>query len=54
VPSGDGPLAERVRDFAAACGWEPEVAAEVEELAPVTMDEVLALRRYDPERLFLA
>jgi len=30
------------------------VARRVEELAPVGADEVLALRRYDPERLFLS
>jgi hypothetical protein len=30
------------------------VAAEVSELDAVTTDEVLALRRFDPERLFLS
>jgi acyl CoA:acetate/3-ketoacid CoA transferase alpha subunit/acyl CoA:acetate/3-ketoacid CoA transferase beta subunit len=54
VPAGPGPVASRVRALAGACGWEVEVAAEVEELDPVTTDEVLALRRYDPERLFLS
>ena len=49
----DGPLAERVRAMVAACGWEPEVAATVEELDPVTEAEVLALREFDRERLFL-
>jgi hypothetical protein len=38
----------------AACGWEVEPVRQVEVLDPVTTDEVLALRRYDPERLFLA
>ena len=54
VAAGDGPLDERVRGMAAACGWDVTVAREVAELAPVQTDEVLALRRYDPERLFLA
>jgi acyl CoA:acetate/3-ketoacid CoA transferase alpha subunit/acyl CoA:acetate/3-ketoacid CoA transferase beta subunit len=54
VPSGPGPVAERVRSLAAACGWDVAVAGSVSELEPVTSDEVLALRRYDPERLFLA
>jgi acyl CoA:acetate/3-ketoacid CoA transferase alpha subunit/acyl CoA:acetate/3-ketoacid CoA transferase beta subunit len=54
VPSGPGPLAERVRALAVSCGWEVEIAASVTELDPVTTDEVLALRRFDPERLFLA
>jgi len=54
VPSGPGPVAERVRALAGGCGWDVDVAASVSELDPVTTDEVLALRRYDPERLFLA
>jgi acyl CoA:acetate/3-ketoacid CoA transferase alpha subunit/acyl CoA:acetate/3-ketoacid CoA transferase beta subunit len=54
VPAGDGPVAERVRALVASCGWDPEVAAEVEELAPVTEREVAALREFDRERLFLA
>jgi acyl CoA:acetate/3-ketoacid CoA transferase beta subunit len=54
VPAGDGPLADRVRALVGACGWAPEVALEVEELEPVGQREVLALREYDPERLFLS
>ena len=54
VPSGAGTLAERVRDFAASCGYEPDVAREVEDLAEVRPDEVHALREFDRERLFLA
>ncbi len=54
VPSGPGPVAERVRALDAACGWDVAVAASVSELDPVSTDEVLALRRYDPERLFLS
>ncbi len=47
-------LDQRVRDFSQACGWDVEPVRNVEELEPVTIDEVLALRRYDPERLFLS
>jgi len=54
VPAGPGPVSERVQALVAACGWDVSVAASVSELDPVIADEVLALRRYDPERLFLA
>ena len=54
VGPGEGSTAERARALAAACGWEVATARRVEELDPVTTDEVLALRRHDPERLFLA
>ena len=37
----------------ASCGWDPEVAADVSELSPVTMDEVLELREFDRRRQFL-
>ena len=53
VPAGDGSVEERVRAFAASCGYEPEVAREVEELPPVRPDEVRALRDFDRRRLFL-
>ena len=36
VPSGDGTLEERVRAFASSCGYEPDVARQVEELPAVT------------------
>jgi len=54
VCAGDDPIEDRVRAMAAACGWVVSVSRQVEELAPVSGDEVLALRRHDPERLFLA
>ncbi len=54
VPAGDGSLEDRVREMASGCGFTPLVAREVEELAPLSSEEVLSLRRYDPERLFLA
>ena len=54
VPAGDGTLEERVRAFAASCGYEPEVAREVEDLPEVSLQEVRALREFDRQRLFLA
>ena len=54
VPGGDGPLSARVQALAEVCGWDVEAVRQVEELDAVTHDEVMALRHYDPERLFLA
>ena len=54
VPAGEGGVEERVRAFAACCGYEPDVAREVEELrSAVRADEVRALRDFDRRRLFL-
>ena len=53
VPAGGGSLQERVRAFAACCGYEPEVARDLEELHPAQPDEVRALRDFDRRRLFL-
>ena len=54
VPAGEAPLSARVQALAEACGWEPAVAGDVSELVAPADHEVSALRRYDPERLFLA
>ena len=35
------------------CGWELEVADDLEELAPATPEELALLRVFDPERSFL-
>jgi len=53
VPHGDDPLDVRVKAMVDACGWPLQVERDVAELDAVRMDEVLALRRFDPERLFL-
>ena len=53
VPDGEGTVEERVRAFASSCGYEPDVAREVEVLPAVRSDEVRALREYDRRRLFL-
>lgn len=54
VAAGPEPVDRRVAELRARCGWEVPVSRTVEELPPVSPDRVLALRRYDPERLFLA
>jgi acyl CoA:acetate/3-ketoacid CoA transferase alpha subunit/acyl CoA:acetate/3-ketoacid CoA transferase beta subunit len=54
VPAGEGTIKARVQEFLDACGYTPEVARKVEQLAPVEAAEVRALRDYDRERLFLA
>jgi acyl CoA:acetate/3-ketoacid CoA transferase alpha subunit/acyl CoA:acetate/3-ketoacid CoA transferase beta subunit len=53
VPGGPTPLADRVRAFVESCGWDPDVVPDVEELEPVAQREVLALREFDRERVFL-
>lgn len=53
VVAGDTPLDQRVAQLVSRCGWDVEVSREVEELPAVSHDEVMALRRYDPQRLFL-
>jgi acyl CoA:acetate/3-ketoacid CoA transferase alpha subunit/acyl CoA:acetate/3-ketoacid CoA transferase beta subunit len=54
VPDGEGTPDERVRAFVSSCGYEPDVARQVEELSAVRPDEVRALREFDRQRLFLA
>jgi len=54
VPAGEGSVEDRVRAFASSCGYDPEVARQVEELSAVTAQEVRALREFDRQRLFLA
>jgi acyl CoA:acetate/3-ketoacid CoA transferase beta subunit len=53
IPAGEGSLADRTGAMVASCGYDVDVARSVEELAPVTMTEVGALRDYDRQRLFL-
>ncbi len=53
VPHGPGEVAGRVRALAESCGWAVAVAPTVEELDPVRPEEVLALREFDRERVFL-
>ena len=52
--AGAESIHERVKRFVSACGWDVEVAREVEELPPPADSEVLALRNYDREGLFLS
>jgi hypothetical protein len=53
VPSGEGTLAERTQALVAACGYAVEVVRDVEVLAPLQHGEVIALREFDRQRLFL-
>lgn len=53
VPAGAAPIAERARAATAACGWDLEVARDLDELPAPTAAEVHALRDYDRRRLFL-
>ena len=52
-PRRGGSVDDRVRAFASSCGYQPDVAREVEVLPAVRFDEVRALREYDRRRLFL-
>jgi acyl CoA:acetate/3-ketoacid CoA transferase alpha subunit/acyl CoA:acetate/3-ketoacid CoA transferase beta subunit len=54
VPAGERTVEDRVREFVSSCGYGPDVAREVAELDPVRTEEVMALRNYDRQRLFLA
>ena len=53
VTAGSDPVEERVKRFRASCGWDVEVSVGVQDLAPACTGDVIALRRYDPEGLFL-
>jgi acyl CoA:acetate/3-ketoacid CoA transferase beta subunit len=53
VPQGDGSIARRVEAARRACGWDLEVASEIDELPAPTPGEVEALRRWDPRGWFL-
>jgi len=53
VAGGTGSVDERVAAIAELCGWDLRVAEEIAELAPVELADVLPLRRWDPEGLFL-
>jgi len=53
VPGGDDPVAARVAEAVAACGWDLQVAPAVRELDPPTAAELGALRGWDPQGWFL-
>ena len=53
VPSGPGPLEERVRAARDRCGWDLAVPAEVRELPEVTIGDALPLRDHDRHGWFL-
>jgi acyl CoA:acetate/3-ketoacid CoA transferase beta subunit len=53
VPAGDGSITERIENARAACGWDLDVARDVQELPPPTAGEIVALRRWDSRGWFL-
>jgi len=53
VPAGPEPLEERIAAARSACGWDLAVPEVVEELAPPTPEELVALRTWDPRAWFL-
>lgn len=53
VAAGAGTVEERTAALRQACGWAVPAVPAVEELAPVEPRRLLALRRFDPDRLFL-
>jgi len=53
VAPGGGTVTDRIEAIRSLCGWELVVADVVSELEPVTHDEVMALRRWDPQGYFL-
>jgi acyl CoA:acetate/3-ketoacid CoA transferase alpha subunit/acyl CoA:acetate/3-ketoacid CoA transferase beta subunit len=54
LPAGESPINDRVQAAVSACGWELRVDRDVEQLVAPRHDEILALRRYDPEAWFLS
>jgi acyl CoA:acetate/3-ketoacid CoA transferase alpha subunit/acyl CoA:acetate/3-ketoacid CoA transferase beta subunit len=53
VPAGPEPLEARIAAAQSACGWDLGVTRPVDELAPPTREELVALRTWDPRAWFL-
>ncbi len=53
VPTGAGPIEDRVAAARAACGWDLAVASDIRENDAPTADELAALRGWDPQGWFL-
>lgn len=54
VAGGAGSVEDRVAALVGSCGWDPPVSRSVEELDPVSLAEIVALRGYDRRRQFLS
>jgi acyl CoA:acetate/3-ketoacid CoA transferase beta subunit len=54
VTEGTEPLSVRVARFRDTIGWEVALERDIEEVPQPTTSDAIALRRFDPERLFLA
>ncbi len=53
VAAGEGTVTERVERARAATGWPVRVAEHVRDMEPVALDDVVALRQWDPRGWFL-
>jgi acyl CoA:acetate/3-ketoacid CoA transferase beta subunit len=53
VTEGTEPLSVRVARFRDNIGWEVALERDIEEVPQPTTSDAIALRRFDPERLFL-
>jgi acyl CoA:acetate/3-ketoacid CoA transferase alpha subunit/acyl CoA:acetate/3-ketoacid CoA transferase beta subunit len=54
VLAGDEPIRQRVQRMVESCGWELQVSRDLEEMPMVSLDEVIQLRNFDRDRLFLS
>jgi len=54
VVGGDEPKTVRVKRMMDSCGWDLDVDRDVGETPAPTPKEIIALRVYDPERIFLS
>ncbi|MGD9794481.1 MAG: CoA-transferase [Acidimicrobiia bacterium] len=54
VPEGPGTIDERVRTFRSKLGWEAQIDRQVTEISAPSIADAVALRRFDPQRLYLA
>jgi acyl CoA:acetate/3-ketoacid CoA transferase beta subunit len=53
VPAGPEPMEDRIAAARAACGWDLAVARDIQENGAPTVDELAALRGWDPHGWFL-
>jgi acyl CoA:acetate/3-ketoacid CoA transferase alpha subunit len=53
IAPGPGPLTERIAHVRAHCGWDLTISNDLQELPPVTPEDVQRLRSFDRTGLFL-
>jgi hypothetical protein len=54
VVEGDGSVGDRVARMREACGWNLQVDRGVREVPAPSSSEILALRNFDRERVYLS